>query len=61
MKKCGDDCHEICDFCVFYRDDDRSKGELLCAGEGDCILYGKHVDIGDGKNCDGFWCFRHKE
>ena len=61
MKKCNDNCHEVCDFCVFYRDEDKVRGKLFNAGEGDCILYGKHVGAGDGQNCDGFRCFRYKE
>ena len=64
MKKCGDDCRPLCDFCVFGRSDEEvlrhaeERGEIpkgdRFTGEGYCLKQGKVVDLLD--SCEDFYC-----
>ncbi len=56
-KFCSEECDAICDFCKFYKDDDRDikkNGEF--AGEGICEIHDIRVFCHEGYNCDDFEC-----
>jgi hypothetical protein len=53
--KCGDDCFDICDFCVYlerYNDD-------FAIGGGKCMLHDKKVEWTD--SCDHFVCINTED
>lgn len=59
MKTCSKDCTPLCDFCIYYMDNARLRGEDIgCDGEGRCFKHNKDVDILD--ECEDFYCFRCK-
>lgn len=52
---CDDRCYPVCDFCVFYDDDDSRYGRL-CAGWGLCLFDGHMTVLEDGDDCPNFVC-----
>lgn len=53
MILCGGSCHQICDFCIYFKmyiEDD------LPTGEGYCRKHNKEVEL--TSYCDDYHCFR---
>lgn len=59
VKYCGEECVELCDFCVHYVDNGTLNGTLDFEGEGKCKAKNIMVDALDSCE-DDFYCFRVK-
>ena len=66
MNRCGDDCHPICDFCIYQRSDESTlreaekRGDIpkgnRYTGNGYCMRRDAQIDL--TSYCDDFYCFR---
>jgi hypothetical protein len=63
MKKCSNDCFPLCDYCIYYHDNEyegHPKFEGMFEGEGTCSLFFEYASANDGAGCEGFHCSVHE-
>lgn len=53
MRRCGDDCYPICDFCTYYDFNGNRQGAYT--GDGFCRFHDAPREPWDG--CEEFVCF----